>query len=64
MKIKINEIGILNGRKDYQCFCPICNMESRGYVKEFLFRSIVAHLEVSHKIIWDDKTSSIKECKK
>ena len=48
MELEVKEIGILNGRKDYQCFCPICNLESRGYDKKLLLGSVKAHIEISH----------------
>ncbi len=50
MEIEIKEIGMIDGQKDYQCFCPKCNLEARGYNPKLLEGSMKAHLFDSHKI--------------
>lgn len=59
-EIKIKKIGMLNGKEDYQYFCPICEVEFRGYNKELLFGNIKAHLEISHKIILEKNGNNKK----
>jgi len=48
MKLEIKHIGMLNGMKDYQCLCPVCNIESRGYHIKTLRSLVLGHILASH----------------
>lgn len=48
-RINIKQIGIINGVKDYQSFCPFCNVECRGYVPKILYSTMLGHIDDRHR---------------
>jgi hypothetical protein len=63
MEIEIKKIGQIEGKDDFQTFCPVCNIECCGYIPEHLVRTVKAHLRLSHNIDLD-KPSETKEKEK